>query len=224
MTPDTSNVLELRVRFIVAQQLGVDEAQLAFETSLVEDLAADSLDLLELALTLETEFGIVVGPSSLDAVRTYGDLAATIIELVQTRGRHVPTFAKIRIISPVGLTLITHGLVLTPYEADAIREQALGAGRGSRLDLTLHEGTTDATLAAVRTTFLRLEQRGIDVAVRRQRPPGDCRVPPGPRDLIGGAATVPRCPVEHCNFDPLRNGDWAGFGREMEALGNTLEP
>ena len=94
MTPDTRDVLELRVRFIVAQQLGVDEAQLAFETSLVEDLAADSLDLVELALTLETEFGIVVGPSSFDAVRTYGDLAATIIELVQTRGRHVPTGAK----------------------------------------------------------------------------------------------------------------------------------
>jgi acyl carrier protein len=46
-----------RVRKIIAEQLGVDEADIAPKTSFVEDLNADSLDLVELIMTLEEEFG-----------------------------------------------------------------------------------------------------------------------------------------------------------------------
>jgi acyl carrier protein len=44
------------VRKIIAEQLGVDEAEIKPETSFVEDLNADSLDLVELIMSLEEEF------------------------------------------------------------------------------------------------------------------------------------------------------------------------
>ena len=46
-----------RVRKIIAEQLGVDEDNIAPKTSFVEDLNADSLDLVELIMSLEEEFG-----------------------------------------------------------------------------------------------------------------------------------------------------------------------
>ena len=45
-----------RVRKIIADQLGVDEAEIEPQTSFVEDLNADSLDLVELIMSLEEEF------------------------------------------------------------------------------------------------------------------------------------------------------------------------
>ncbi|MDT7943549.1 MAG: acyl carrier protein [Dehalococcoidia bacterium] len=45
-----------RVRRVIAQQLGVDESQITPQTSFVEDLNADSLDLVELIMALEEEF------------------------------------------------------------------------------------------------------------------------------------------------------------------------
>lgn len=45
-----------RVRKIIAEQLGVDESEINPQTSFVEDLNADSLDLVELIMSLEEEF------------------------------------------------------------------------------------------------------------------------------------------------------------------------
>jgi len=45
-----------RVRKIIAEQLGVDEGEINPETSFVDDLNADSLDLVELIMSLEEEF------------------------------------------------------------------------------------------------------------------------------------------------------------------------
>ena len=49
------NIVE-RVRKIVAEQLGVNEADIKNESSFVEDLGADSLDTVELVMALEEEF------------------------------------------------------------------------------------------------------------------------------------------------------------------------
>lgn len=46
-----------RVKRIIAEQLGVDEGNITPKTSFVEDLNADSLDLVELIMSLEEEFG-----------------------------------------------------------------------------------------------------------------------------------------------------------------------
>jgi len=45
-----------RVRKIIAEQLGVDEGEISPQTSFVDDLNADSLDLVELIMSLEEEF------------------------------------------------------------------------------------------------------------------------------------------------------------------------
>src|SRR5689334_20109880 len=66
--------VEPRVRGLVADHLGVDGEELTADVSLIEDLAADSLDILELALAIESRFGIAVPETAIDTVRTYGDL------------------------------------------------------------------------------------------------------------------------------------------------------
>ena len=48
--------IEQRVRKIVAEQLGVNEADIKNESSFVDDLGADSLDTVELVMALEEEF------------------------------------------------------------------------------------------------------------------------------------------------------------------------
>ena len=50
------NTLE-KVRMIIVEQLGVDPAEVTVEASFLEDLGADSLDVVELVMALEEEFG-----------------------------------------------------------------------------------------------------------------------------------------------------------------------
>lgn len=56
----------------VAEQFGVDEESLSRETNFVDDLNADSLDVVELSMTIEDEFGL--GEISEDDLKTIGDL------------------------------------------------------------------------------------------------------------------------------------------------------
>lgn len=52
--------IEARVKKIVAEQLGVNEAEVKNESSFVDDLGADSLDTVELVMALEEEFGVEI--------------------------------------------------------------------------------------------------------------------------------------------------------------------
>jgi len=58
--------VEQRVKKIVAEQLGVNEAEIKNESSFVDDLGADSLDTVELVMALEEEFGTVMGDVDVD--------------------------------------------------------------------------------------------------------------------------------------------------------------
>jgi acyl carrier protein len=49
--------VEAKIRAIIAEQLGIDEDEIVNEASFVDDLGADSLDLVELIMALEEEFG-----------------------------------------------------------------------------------------------------------------------------------------------------------------------
>src|SRR6266436_6684251 len=118
--------VEPRVRRVVAEQLGVNVEELTPDVSLTDDLAADSLDLLELTLALEAEFGIVVSESALERVRTYGDLRATVHALLHQRheagGRAgvTPLEAWARVVSSRGEAggEIQRVGLLTPYTAE----------------------------------------------------------------------------------------------------------
>ena len=77
--------VEPHVRRLVAGHLGVGVEELVSGVSLRDDLAADSLDLVELAVALEGEFAIVVPERILDEVRTFGDLVRATGLLIHTR-------------------------------------------------------------------------------------------------------------------------------------------
>jgi acyl carrier protein len=62
-----------RLRRIISEQLGVDESQVTPNASFEEDLNADSLDLVELIMSLEEEFGIEISEEDAEKIRTVGD-------------------------------------------------------------------------------------------------------------------------------------------------------
>ncbi len=62
-----------RVRARVAHQLGVDEETITRESSFVEDLGADSLDVVELVMALEEEFEIEIPDEQAEKIVTVGD-------------------------------------------------------------------------------------------------------------------------------------------------------
>jgi len=64
--------IEERVAEIVAEQMGVDKAQITRETSFVNDLGADSLDTVELVMEFEDEFDISIPDEDAERIQTVG--------------------------------------------------------------------------------------------------------------------------------------------------------
>ncbi len=62
--------IEQRVKKIVADQLGVAEAEIKTESSFVDDLGADSLDTVELVMALEEEFGTEIPDEDAEKITT----------------------------------------------------------------------------------------------------------------------------------------------------------
>ncbi len=62
-----------RVKQVIVDQLGVDDAAVTMEASFVEDLGADSLDIVELIMGLETEFDIEIPDEEAEKISTVGD-------------------------------------------------------------------------------------------------------------------------------------------------------
>lgn len=65
--------IEAKVRSLVADQLGVGEDEIKPESSFIDDLGADSLDIVELVMALEEEFGIEIPDDEQDNIKTVGD-------------------------------------------------------------------------------------------------------------------------------------------------------
>ncbi|MBC5628506.1 acyl carrier protein [Clostridium sp. NSJ-6] len=60
-----------KIRGIVADQLGIEEENITLETSFIEDLNADSLDLFQVIMELEDEFNVKV--EDVEKIKTVGD-------------------------------------------------------------------------------------------------------------------------------------------------------
>ncbi|HLV60759.1 MAG TPA: acyl carrier protein [Fredinandcohnia sp.] len=65
--------IEAKVRSIVAEQLGVGEDEIKLESSFVEDLGADSLDIVELVMAMEEEFEVEIPDEEAENIKTVGD-------------------------------------------------------------------------------------------------------------------------------------------------------
>ncbi|ACJ75037.1 acyl carrier protein [Thermosipho africanus H17ap60334] len=70
-----------KIREIIADQLGVDIEEVTDEKSLTEDLGADSLDMVDLVMAFEDEFGVKVEDSDLSKINTVKD----VIDLISAR-------------------------------------------------------------------------------------------------------------------------------------------
>jgi acyl carrier protein len=64
----------LKVTAIISEQLDVDIDKITLETSLIDDLEADSLDIVELIMAFEDEFGTKVDEDALEDIQTVDDI------------------------------------------------------------------------------------------------------------------------------------------------------
>jgi acyl carrier protein len=71
------------VKAIVVDQLGVEEDEVTENASFVEDLGADSLDVVELVMALEEEFGIQIPEEDAEKIQTVGQAVQYIEEHLQ---------------------------------------------------------------------------------------------------------------------------------------------
>ena len=66
--------IEDRVREIICEQLGVSADEVTPQASFIEDLGADSLDLVELVMALEEEYGMEISDEDAEKIRTVQDV------------------------------------------------------------------------------------------------------------------------------------------------------
>src|SRR5207237_643065 len=159
--------IEPDLRHLVADLLGVDPDELVPEASLIDDLAADSLDVVELAIVIESTFGITLPRHRMDEVRSYRDLLDAVMasaescrtrELVLTPGLGV----KSRLVPPgASEATLERADALTPYAIETIREDALGAGPGAHLGVTLPADADAADMADGRGDDDRAGRQGL---------------------------------------------------------------
>jgi acyl carrier protein len=71
--------LEARVRSLVAEQLGVDISEVIPGANILDDLGADSLDVVELVMSLEDTFDIEVPDEVVEGMRTIGDIEQFVV-------------------------------------------------------------------------------------------------------------------------------------------------
>ena len=71
-----------KLKTIIAEQLNVSEDEVKAERNFKDDLGADSLDLFELVMSLEEEYGVEIPSEDLEKILTVND----VIEYLKTKG------------------------------------------------------------------------------------------------------------------------------------------
>lgn len=69
-----------KVKELVAEQLGINKETITAESNIIEDLGADSLDVIEMLMTLEEEYGITISDEKIGQIKTIGQIVDLIEE------------------------------------------------------------------------------------------------------------------------------------------------
>jgi len=78
-----------KVKKMIVEQLGVSESEVVPEAKFIDDLGADSLDIVELVMALEDEYGIEIPDEDAEKIETVGDAIKYIEEHMKIRVRGV---------------------------------------------------------------------------------------------------------------------------------------
>lgn len=63
-----------KIQKIISEQLGIDSEEIKLESSFIDDLGADSLDIVELIMAVETEFDLEIPDEEAEKVKVVGDV------------------------------------------------------------------------------------------------------------------------------------------------------
>lgn len=63
-----------KIKSILSSQFGIDEDQISENTDVVNDLGADSLDVVEMMMSVEDEFGLMIEDEEIAEMKTVGDV------------------------------------------------------------------------------------------------------------------------------------------------------
>ena len=72
-----------KVRDIIMDQLDVEESEVTLDTNIRESLGADSLDLVDLAMTIEDEFEVEITDEAIETIKTVGELVDYLKEITE---------------------------------------------------------------------------------------------------------------------------------------------
>ena len=71
-----------KLKEIIANQFGIDTDVISAETDIVADLGADSLDVVEMMMTLEEEFGVTIEDEKIAELKTVGDVVECVENMI----------------------------------------------------------------------------------------------------------------------------------------------
>ena len=63
-----------RIRELLAEQLDIDEEKITMDSNILEDFEADSLDVVDMVMSLEDEFGVEIPDEEIENLHTVGDV------------------------------------------------------------------------------------------------------------------------------------------------------
>lgn len=75
--------VERRVKDIVAEQLGLEDEEIGSENSIIDDLGADSLDIVELIMAIEEEFDLEISDEDAEKILTVKDAVEYVRKRIQ---------------------------------------------------------------------------------------------------------------------------------------------